>query len=59
MMLRDLGEPAAADAIEREIIRLLDEGPVTPDLGGNATSEQFGTAVAAAVQHAADKVTSP
>ena len=30
MMLRDLGETAAADAVESSVIRLLDEGPVTP-----------------------------
>jgi 3-isopropylmalate dehydrogenase len=56
MMLRDLGQPAAAAAIEATIIRLLDEGPVTPDLGGSATTEEFGAAVAAAVLRQADEV---
>jgi 3-isopropylmalate dehydrogenase len=51
MMLRDLGQPAAADAIERVVIRILDEGPVTPDLGGSATCEQFGRVIADAVRH--------
>jgi 3-isopropylmalate dehydrogenase len=49
MMLRDLGEGAAADAIESTILRLLDEGPVTPDLGGTATTRQFGDAVCEAI----------
>jgi 3-isopropylmalate dehydrogenase len=49
MMLRDLGEVAAADAIEATILRLLDEGPVTPDLGGSATTRQFGDAVCDAI----------
>ncbi len=56
MMLRDLGESTAADAVERTIIRLLETGPVTPDLGGDATTESFGAAVAAAVPNAADEV---
>jgi 3-isopropylmalate dehydrogenase len=49
MMLRDLGEQAAADSLEHAIIRLLDEGPVTPDLGGTATTRQFGDAVCNAI----------
>ncbi len=49
MMLRDLGQAAAADAIEHTITRLLDQGPVTPDLGGTATTRQFGDAVCDAI----------
>ena len=56
MMLRDLGETAAATAIEQTIIRLLDRGLVTPDLGGSATTESFGAAVSAAVLRAPDEV---
>jgi 3-isopropylmalate dehydrogenase len=56
MMLRDLGEVAAADAIEATVIRLLDEGPVTPDLGGSATTEEFGAAVVSAVRAAAEVI---
>ena len=56
MMLRDLGETAAADAVESSVIRLLDEGPVTPDLGGRASTEEFGAAVARAVQSAAEVI---
>ena len=56
MMLRDLGETAAADAVESSVIRLLDEGPVTPDLGGGASTEEFGAAVARAVQSAAEVI---
>jgi 3-isopropylmalate dehydrogenase len=56
MMLRDFGETAAADAIETSVIRLLDEGPVTPDLGGSATTDEFGSAVARAVQTAAEVI---
>jgi 3-isopropylmalate dehydrogenase len=56
MMLRDLGEVAAADAVESSVIRLLDEGPVTPDLGGQASTEEFGAAVARAVQSAAEVI---
>ena len=51
MMLRDLGETAAADAIEARVVRLLDEGPVTPDLGGSATTDEFGAAVARPSRH--------
>jgi isocitrate/isopropylmalate dehydrogenase len=56
MMLRDLGETAAADAVEASVIRLLEEGPVTPDLGGSATTDEFGSAVARAVQSAAEVI---
>ncbi len=56
MMLRDLGESAAADAVETSVIRLLNEGPVTPDLGGKATTEEFGAAVVDAVRTAAEVI---
>ncbi len=50
MMLRDLGEVEAADAVEQSTVACLEEGPVTPDLGGDATTAMFGMAVATAVR---------
>ena len=48
MMLRHLGESAAADAIERAIESVLAAaGPKTPDLGGNANTKTVGEAIAA------------
>lgn len=46
MMLRDLDEAAAATAIEHAAIRTLEEGPITPDLGGTATTEEVGARIA-------------
>src|SRR6266404_351429 len=46
MMLDHLGEHAAADAIERAIERVLASGgPRTPDLGGNAGTEDLTRAI--------------
>ena len=47
MLLRDHGQVAAADALEAAVIETLEAGPVTPDLGGTATTGEFGAAVAA------------
>ena len=48
MMLRHLGEAAAADAIERAIESVLrDGGPRTADLGGDASTKVVGEAIAA------------
>jgi tartrate dehydrogenase/decarboxylase/D-malate dehydrogenase len=48
MMLRHLGEPAAAEAIERAIEKVLATGgPRTADLGGNANTKSVGEAIAA------------
>ncbi len=50
MMLDHLGEHAAADAIERAIERVLASGgPRTPDLGGNAGTEDLTQAILDAV----------
>jgi tartrate dehydrogenase/decarboxylase / D-malate dehydrogenase len=50
MMLRHLGETAAADAIERAIETVLGEGgPRTPDIGGRARTQELGEAIARAV----------
>ncbi len=50
MMLRQLGEAAAADAIERAIEGALAAGgPRTPDIGGRASTAELGAAIAAAL----------
>jgi tartrate dehydrogenase/decarboxylase/D-malate dehydrogenase len=49
MMLEHLGHDDAAGAIVRAIEVVLAEGPRTPDMGGNATTVDVGTAVAEAV----------
>jgi tartrate dehydrogenase/decarboxylase/D-malate dehydrogenase len=46
MMLRDLDQPAAAAAIEAAAIHCLEHGPTTPDLGGTATTDEVGSAIA-------------
>jgi tartrate dehydrogenase/decarboxylase/D-malate dehydrogenase len=52
MMLEHLGEPEAAAAIMRAIETVLTaaDAPLTPDLGGTATTDQLGAAIAAALQ---------
>jgi len=48
MMLRHLGVPAAADAIENAItLTLAQTGVRTPDIGGNATTSDIGKEIAA------------
>ena len=49
MMLRHLGQDAAADAVMAAIERVLAEGPRTPDLGGKAGTVEVGKAVAGAL----------
>ncbi len=50
MMLRHLGEQAAAGAVERAVDTALAEGGVrTPDIGGDATTLQFAEAIADAL----------
>ncbi len=50
MMLRHLGEIEAADAIERVITAVLASAEVrTPDIGGTATTQELGEAVATQV----------
>ena len=53
MMLRDLEQRAAADAIEAAAIHCLEHGPTTPDLGGSATTDEVGDAIAAIVAEGA------
>lgn len=50
MMLAHLGHQDAADAIVRAIATVLSEGPRTPDLGGKASTQELGRAVAEALQ---------
>ena len=46
MMLDHLGEHAAAKAITDNIEECLISGPVTPDLGGTASTSDVGKAIA-------------
>ena len=47
MMLRHLGIPDAADAVENAITATLAEAKVrTPDIGGNAATREMGEAIA-------------
>jgi isocitrate dehydrogenase (NAD+) len=53
LMLRHLGELAAADAVESAVREVVAEGTtVTYDLGGTAGTREFGAAVAARIQSA-------
>ena len=49
MMLDHLGHPKAAAAVVAAIETVLIDGPRTPDMGGEATTEVLGKAIAAAV----------
>jgi tartrate dehydrogenase/decarboxylase/D-malate dehydrogenase len=47
MMLRHLGETAAAADVDAAVLQLLEQGEiVTPDLGGSSTTEGVGDAIA-------------
>jgi 3-isopropylmalate dehydrogenase len=50
MMVRELGETAAADAIETASRQVLEDGPRTPDLGGTATTNEVADAVSATLR---------
>lgn len=49
MMLDHLGYPEAGAAVVKAIEAVLREGPHNPDLGGKASTEEVGSAIAAAV----------
>jgi tartrate dehydrogenase/decarboxylase/D-malate dehydrogenase len=49
MMLEHLGHQDAAHAIVKAIEAVLIEGPRTRDIGGIASTEEVGTAIAAAI----------
>jgi tartrate dehydrogenase/decarboxylase/D-malate dehydrogenase len=52
MMLRHLGESAAADVVESAIRGVLAKSKIrTPDLGGKATTKEMGEAIAAGVRY--------
>ena len=48
-MLDHLGHKAAADAVVRAIETVLAEGPRTRDIGGTASTQEMGKAIAEAV----------
>ena len=51
MMLRHLGALDAADAVERAIAEVLAESEIrTPDIGGKASTEELGSAIASLVK---------
>ena len=45
LLLEHLGEDAAARRVEHAVARVLEEGQVTPDLGGDLTTAAVGDAV--------------
>ena len=49
MMLEHLGHKDAGDAIVRAIETVLREGPRTPDIGGKASTQELGKAIAEAI----------
>ena len=49
MLLDDVGEADAAGAVRAAVESVLDDGPLTPDLGGDAGTTDVGAAVADAV----------
>ena len=49
MMLEHLGHPDAAAAVLKAIEAVLTEGPRTPDIGGKASTEELGKAIAEAL----------
>jgi len=49
LMLDHFGSPDAARAVEVAIEKVCESGPRTPDLGGKASTQEMGKAIAAAV----------
>ncbi len=50
MMLRHLGEDVAAEAIDKAVFFLLEQGEITtPDLGGSSSTSQVGDAIISAL----------
>jgi tartrate dehydrogenase/decarboxylase/D-malate dehydrogenase len=49
LMLDHLGHADAADAVVRAIEKVLEAGPRTPDIGGQASTQDLGKAVAEAI----------
>ena len=56
MMLRHLGELAAAERVERAVDAVLDRGEIrTADLGGTSSTQQVGAAIIGALARLADQ----
>jgi isocitrate dehydrogenase (NAD+) len=54
LMLRHIGEPAAADRLQRALMAVFREGAhLTRDVGGSATTDEFTNAVIAQIEAAA------
>jgi 3-isopropylmalate dehydrogenase len=49
LLLDELGQAAAARAIEGAVTGVLDDGPRTPDLGGSATTDEVAAEIAEAL----------
>ena len=50
MMMRHLGDEAAADSVEKAVLKTVELGEtLTPDLGGTSTTAQVGDAVVSAL----------
>ena len=49
LMLNHFGSPEAGRAVEDAIERVCESGPKTPDLGGKASTEEMGKAIADAI----------
>jgi len=49
LMLRHLGESGKADQLDRALVKVVSKSPLTPDLGGSATTTQITDAVLAAL----------
>jgi homoisocitrate dehydrogenase len=49
LMLFHLNEAEAAERIERAVDEVLEDGPLTPDLGGKATTAELGEALVSAL----------
>ncbi|HET7273835.1 MAG TPA: 3-isopropylmalate dehydrogenase [Longimicrobiaceae bacterium] len=47
LMLRELGHPDSADALERAVRKAVQEGSTTRDLGGTLSTEEMGEAICA------------
>jgi isocitrate/isopropylmalate dehydrogenase len=47
LLLRALGEPAHASAIEQAVRSTLEQGIVTPDLGGDSSTDEVTAAIVA------------
>jgi 3-isopropylmalate dehydrogenase len=56
MLLDEIGEPEAGEAIRRAVDRVVANGPLTPDLDGTATTAEVGRMVATSITEAAPRL---